>query len=63
MQAGREPHDWEIDESTSDVVPLHPGYPTIQAGIGDVRRADIDDGKSTCLSSVGACQSEFGVAS
>jgi hypothetical protein len=59
VQAGGEPHDRQINESTSDVVPLHPGHRAVRAGVGYVHRVGVDDGESSCVGGIGDRQTEF----
>lgn len=45
MQAGGEPCHRQIDESTLDMVALHPGHRVVRAGVDHVHRVGVDDGE------------------
>gem|GEM_PF-5574147 len=59
VQASGEPDDRQVDESTSDVVPLRPRHRAVRAGIGDCHRGSVDDGECAGVGSTGDRQSEF----
>ena len=59
VQAGGEPHHRQIDESTSDVIPLDSRVRAVRAGVGDGHRGRVDDSERGGVGSNGYRQTEF----
>jgi len=59
VESGGETYDRQVDESTLNMIPLHPRLPAVRAGVDHRYRGGVDDGEGAGVGSIGNCQAEF----